>query len=120
MYLDVKRPPGNTSSDSEIVRRFSEHFVEHDWPGPRLPSVYYDPRSLTFDHASRASLHAKCVVVDSETAFVSSANFTEAAHHKNIEVGVVVRSAAFAQLLSQRFEVLAQHGVLKPIPLRRT
>ena len=52
----------------------------------------------------RASLHAKCVVVDKELAFVSSANFTEAAQTKNIEVGVTLRSAAFAKRLAEHFE----------------
>jgi len=79
--------------------------------------VYYDPRSLELDHSNRASLHAKCIVVDGETAFVSSANFTEAAQLKNIEVGVIIRSPHFARHLSQHFDALAAEGFLKPVPL---
>jgi len=91
--------------------------VNHDWPGTRLPTVYYDPRSLELDHSNRASLHAKCIVVDNETAFVSSANFTEAAQLKNIEVGVIIKSPHFARHLSQHFDALAAEAVLKPVPL---
>ncbi|MGZ3386358.1 MAG: DISARM system phospholipase D-like protein DrmC [Isosphaeraceae bacterium] len=117
MFLDVRRQPGGLESETETVRRFSEHFVNEDWPGTRLPTVYYDPRSLELDHSSRASLHAKCIVVDDETAFVSSANFTEAAQLKNIEVGVIIKSPHFATHLSQHFDALAAEGVLKPVPL---
>jgi phosphatidylserine/phosphatidylglycerophosphate/cardiolipin synthase-like enzyme len=65
----------------------------------------------------RASLHAKCVVVDNEQAFVSSANFTEAAQTKNIEVGTLIRSPTFARKLSEHFETLASTGSVKPVPL---
>jgi hypothetical protein len=41
-----------------------------------MPEVYFDPRSLETDLDRRASLRAKCVVVDKEVAFVSSAKFT--------------------------------------------
>ena len=90
MYLDIQRPHHDQSSPSELVRVFADRFVRNEWPGRRLPKLYYDPRSLETDHTKRASLHAKCVVVDEEQAFVSSANFTEAAQTKNIEVGVLL------------------------------
>jgi phosphatidylserine/phosphatidylglycerophosphate/cardiolipin synthase-like enzyme len=52
------------------------------------------------------SLHAKCIVVDNEQVFVSSANFTEAAQNRNIEVGLLVRSAVLSERLSRFFEAL--------------
>ncbi len=64
----------------------------------------------------RASLHAKCIVVDRELAFVSSANFTEAAQLKNIEVGLLIRSRPLAAKLADHFEALAEAGHLKPLP----
>ena len=99
------------------MRRFAERFTRQQWPGKRLPSLYYDPRSLETEHAERATLHAKCIVVDKEQAFVSSANFTEAAQTKNIEVGVRLRSPAFAHRLAEHFEALASSNILKPVPL---
>jgi phosphatidylserine/phosphatidylglycerophosphate/cardiolipin synthase-like enzyme len=117
MFLDVRRPPHDQSSPSELVRRFAERFVGREWPGGRLPRVYYDPRSLEADPSGRASLHAKCVVVDGREAFVSSANFTEAAQTRNIEVGVHVRSPAFARRLAEHFETLASAHLVRPVPL---
>jgi phosphatidylserine/phosphatidylglycerophosphate/cardiolipin synthase-like enzyme len=117
MYLDIQRQPHDHASPSELVRQFGERFVRKEWPGRRLPKVYYDPRSLEEDYAKRASLHAKCVVVDREQAFVSSANFTEAAHTKNIEVGVHLRSSSFARRLAEHFETLSALHKLRPVPL---
>jgi phosphatidylserine/phosphatidylglycerophosphate/cardiolipin synthase-like enzyme len=79
--------------------------------------VYYDPRSLAANPAARASLHAKCVVVDRRVALVTSANFTEAAQERNLEAGVVVRSARFAARLADHFDGLADAGLLRRLDL---
>ncbi len=120
MYLDIQRPPHDQSNPSKLVRLFAERFVHDEWPGRRLPKLYYDPRSLETDHSKRASLHAKCVVVDREQAFVSSANFTEAAQTKNIEVGAFLRSPTFARRLAEHFETLAALHILNPVPISRS
>lgn len=116
MYLDVRRPPGDTSSVAEVVMRFADRFRQYDWPKDRpLPAVYYFPLSLEDSPEKRAALHAKCVVVDSEAVFVSSANFTEAAQERNIEVGLLIRSAPLAQRIVQQFNSLAAEGLLRPV-----
>lgn len=87
-------------------------------PGQRrLPEVFYDPRSLELDSVKRSSIHAKCIVIDRKLAFVSSANFTEAAQVRNIEVGALIHSERFAVRLDERFEVLAKAGLLCRIPV---
>jgi phosphatidylserine/phosphatidylglycerophosphate/cardiolipin synthase-like enzyme len=121
LYLDVHRAHQDTSLDSELLRRFARRFVDEDWPtGFPLPEVYYDPRSLATDTAKRSSLHAKCVIVDRRVAFVTSANFTEAAQERNIEAGVVVRSPRFAARLADHFGALADAGLLKRVALPNT
>jgi phosphatidylserine/phosphatidylglycerophosphate/cardiolipin synthase-like enzyme len=35
-------------------------------------------------------IHAKCVIADQRQALITSANFTEAAQKRNIEVGLLV------------------------------
>ena len=120
MFLDIQRPPHDRSSSSEIVRRFAERFTRQEWPGRRLPRLYYDPRSLEVEPVKRASLHAKCVVIDRELSFVSSANFTGAAQTKNIEVGILLRSPAFARRLTEHFVMLASSHVLKRVPISIT
>src|SRR5208337_3365196 len=97
--------------------RFSEEFTSNQWPGERRPEIFYDPRSLETDHERRASLHAKCIVVDNDQAFVTSANFTTAAQQKNIEVGVLIRSKSLAARLGSHFQSLAAAGLLAPIPM---
>jgi phosphatidylserine/phosphatidylglycerophosphate/cardiolipin synthase-like enzyme len=87
-----------------------------EWPGSRLPDVHYDPRSLDPEAPKRSSLHAKCVVVDESVAFISSANFTEAAQVRNIEVGVLIRSVPFARQLAAHFIGLADQHVLERLP----
>ena len=59
----------------------------------------------------RSSLHAKCVVVDAEHVFVSSANFTEAGQERNIEVGLNIRSEWLAKRLIRHFKLLHEHGL---------
>lgn len=112
LCLDIRRPAGDTSDAAGVARRFVAQFRERDWPGDRLPAIYYDPRSISLDRDQRASLHAKCIVVDERIAFVSSANFTEAAQERNIEVGVVIQSSEVAARLARHFLALMQSGVL--------
>jgi phosphatidylserine/phosphatidylglycerophosphate/cardiolipin synthase-like enzyme len=80
------------------------------WPGTALPTVYYDQRALVTAGPTRASMHAKCVVVDDSVAFVTSANFTEAAQARNVEAGALLRGAGFARALSAQFTALVRHG----------
>ncbi|MGJ8720440.1 MAG: DISARM system phospholipase D-like protein DrmC [Salinibacterium amurskyense] len=56
--------------------------------------------------------HSKVVIVDSAAALVTSANFSEAAAHKNLEVGVLIRDPKFASKLRQRFSSLRTAGYL--------
>lgn len=115
--LDIARKPTDTSLASEIVRRFAGEFVRKHWPGKRLPDVLYDPRALAGRWEDRASLHAKCVIVDRRIAIVTSANFTEAAQRKNIEAGVLIRYQPFVTRLSDYFLALRSSGQLVPCPL---
>lgn len=61
--------------------------------------MYYDPRALELDGV----LHAKAIAADDEVVFVTSANLTEAAFDRNIEVGLLVRDRAMAATLSSHF-----------------
>jgi phosphatidylserine/phosphatidylglycerophosphate/cardiolipin synthase-like enzyme len=80
-----------------------------------LPKVFYDPRSLDLDAQKRACLHAKCIVVDGEAVFISSANFTEAAQERNAEVGLLVRSCWLAERLVLHFNMLLAGNLVVPV-----
>lgn len=111
MFLDIQRKPGDTSSSAELVRRFAHRFQTDEWPiGSPTPEVFYDPRALSTDRIKRAALHAKCVVADGQEVFVSSANFTEAAQERNIEIGLLLHSTAIAERLTHFFDALCATG----------
>jgi hypothetical protein len=118
MFLDIRRPWGDATPASELVWKFVTHFRTQEWPGERVPDLCYDPRSLEDHKDERSSLHAKCIVVDRRTAFVTSANFTAAAQTRNIEVGALIRSPVFAEELHRHFERLLMSGQLVAVPGR--
>ena len=59
--------------------------------------------------------HSKVVIVDSAAALVTSANLSEAAAYRNLEVGVLVRDPEFASKLRQRFRTLVALNTLVDI-----
>jgi phosphatidylserine/phosphatidylglycerophosphate/cardiolipin synthase-like enzyme len=89
---------------------------ENNQPWSPLPNVFYDPRSLDHSGKTRSSLHAKCIVVDRRIALVTSANFTEAAQQRNIEAGVLVRDAGFAERIAKYFDGLLELKILWSVP----
>ncbi|MGZ5441153.1 MAG: DISARM system phospholipase D-like protein DrmC [Thermoanaerobaculia bacterium] len=117
MFLNIPRALRDTTLTEQLVGRFAREFRRQHWTGARLPAIFYDPRALAIDERQRTSLHAKCVVVDSTTAFVTSANFTEAAQLRNIEVGALVHDEVFSRSLVEQFEHLVRMGAAERVPL---
>ena len=64
------------------------------------------------ERGKSVALHAKCVVIDEFDLFVSSANFTEAAQQRNIEVGLRLRSNVVAGRVVRFFDSLIETGQL--------
>lgn len=119
-YVNLARPYGEDDlSEQALIQRFARRFRDEVWPGARPPELFYDPRALEPGHGPRACLHAKCVVVDGRWSFVTSANFTEAAHGRNIEAGVLIEDPVFAAALTGQLHGLAASGALRPVALGR-
>jgi|SRR6516164_255392 phosphatidylserine/phosphatidylglycerophosphate/cardiolipin synthase-like enzyme len=116
LLLNIQRKKGDTTSSEQLVRRFAEKFWKTDWPGSARPSVFYDPRALE-PEGPGGVLHAKAVVADDEAVFITSANLTEAALDRNIELGVLIRDRAFALTVGGYFRSLIDRILLKPLPL---
>jgi phosphatidylserine/phosphatidylglycerophosphate/cardiolipin synthase-like enzyme len=57
-------------------------------------------------------------VIDDEVALVTSANLTEAALDRNIELGLLVRDRPLAASVSTHFQILIDRGLLLPLPDR--
>jgi phosphatidylserine/phosphatidylglycerophosphate/cardiolipin synthase-like enzyme len=117
LCLDVSRAPGDTSDSRAIITAFTTRFRQAEWPGRRAPRLFYDPRSLARGVEERSALHAKIVIADSSRALVGSANLTEAALKRNIEIGVMVSLPAFAARIRRHVEALIHQGILLPAPL---
>lgn len=116
MFLNVKRKYQDKTPASVLLRQFAETFRHQVWPGQRLPEVFHDPRTMLMTADANACLHAKCVVVDEEQFLVTSANFTEAAHLRNIEMGVAMTDKTIAKAIRSQFEMLLAQDILQRIP----
>ena len=117
LCIDIRREIGSTADVAQILKGYAAKFVETEWPGERFPRLYYDPRSLSSESGVRSALHAKCVAVDSMEALVTSANFTEAAQLRNIELGLHVKSRPIARQIEGHFYSLIRSGHLERLPL---
>ena len=115
VLLNLQRRSGDTSNPDQLVRRFAERFWTAEWPGKSRPHIYFDPRALEFDGPGGV-LHAKAVVADDEAVFVTSANLTEAALDRNIELGILARDRTLAASITAHFQGLIERGLLTPLP----
>ena len=116
VLLNLQRKHGDTSSADQLVRRFADRFWRSEWPGQSRPRVYFDPRALELDGPGGV-LHAKAVVIDDHAVFVTSANLTEAALERNIELGIMLRDRSLAACISSHFQGLIDGELLTPLPM---
>jgi phosphatidylserine/phosphatidylglycerophosphate/cardiolipin synthase-like enzyme len=117
LILNVPADAKNKVYGTAAVAKYVNSFWKYHWPWERRPAVYYDPRGSEEGLETPACQHAKCILVDDETAFITSANFTESAHAHNIELGVVFReNPALAISIRQKFESLIHNRFLKSMP----
>jgi phosphatidylserine/phosphatidylglycerophosphate/cardiolipin synthase-like enzyme len=92
-------------STTEYADAVVAWFIDAQWPfGEPCPTVHYDVR--TAERHARVSLHAKCVIVDQRYTLITSANFTDRGHSRNIEAGVVIDDVAFARRLAVQWRTV--------------
>jgi putative cardiolipin synthase len=82
------------------------------WRWPREQRLLQ--RDTTRD--SRAALHAKIIAADKRTALVSSANLTDRAYTRNLEIGVILRDPDAVGRLDEHFRRLIDNGTLELCP----
>jgi cardiolipin synthase len=86
---------GNVSVDSfAALKRCVPDALLYEWK-----------KSLTLKEPG-ASVHAKCAVADGKVAFITSANLSDAAMERNMELGVLLRGGQMPQLLDQHLMAL--------------
>lgn len=108
LVLEFKESSGGQLS-LDALRAFSEPVREqaniYHWPPDRREQ----------NPAGRpGKLHAKCAVVDAQS-LVSSANLTDDAFNRNIELGVLSKNSKAADDLWRHFDSLVQRGILKRV-----
>ena len=114
LLLNIARRRGDTTAADSLVRRFADEFWREASPGEARPRVFYDPPSVE-DDGPGGVLHAKAVVADGESVFITSANLTEAAFDRNIELGLLVRDRTLAETVIH-FRTLIEKGLLRLLP----
>jgi phosphatidylserine/phosphatidylglycerophosphate/cardiolipin synthase-like enzyme len=107
-FADIPRVDGPDTPEA-CVRRWADDFFRLNWQFALRPTILFDPRAV--EREAYASLHAKCVVVDERWALVTSANFTNRGHDRNIEVGVLVDDPFFASSLVAQWRSAWAAGV---------
>ena len=117
LILNVPPDDKNGLYEAAAVDKCAKTFWKYHWPWARKPAVFYDSRGPQKTPSLPACQHAKCILVDGATAFITSANFTESAHERNIELGVLFRdNPRVAESIRSKFGSLIQNGFLKPLP----
>jgi phosphatidylserine/phosphatidylglycerophosphate/cardiolipin synthase-like enzyme len=76
--------------------------------------IYFWKRDPRDPHAV---MHVKCVIVDREKLFVSSANLTKNALKENMELGILLNDAQSAKMVSSHFEQLIAAEILFPFDI---
>lgn len=103
LILETSADGGLTVDAAEAFRALRGSARFYRWPLEQR-----DPRV-----SGAARLHAKCAIRDQCEVLVTSANLTGAAINDNMELGVVIRSAAVAGRLHRHFRLLIEDGVLE-------
>ena len=119
LILNVPADGSNGVYGGAAVYKCARAFWKYHWPWAKRPNVFYDPRGPEKAEGMSACQHAKCILVDGATAFITSANFTESAQERNIELGVLFRdNPRVAESIRSKFESLIHNEFLKPFPRR--
>jgi phosphatidylserine/phosphatidylglycerophosphate/cardiolipin synthase-like enzyme len=111
-FVDVQQPSQPPADPLVHAQTILQTWLDSNWRfGAPYPEVYCDLRGLQ-PGPPWSSLHAKCVAVDGERAFVSSANFTGRGQERNIEVGALLYDRTFAGQLERQWLGLIGAGLV--------
>ncbi len=78
----------------------------------------WEPTLLDQNHPDHAAMHAKAAIADERVALVTSANLTEHALDRNMELGLLVRGGDVPRALAEHFDGLMKDRVLVPAAVR--
>jgi phosphatidylserine/phosphatidylglycerophosphate/cardiolipin synthase-like enzyme len=97
-------------SEGQLTRDAIEAFRKI--PAARTRLYYWPLAKRERNQAGRpGKLHMKCAIVD-DVALIGSANLTDDAFNRNMELGMLVREKATVETLAEHFRELIHRGVL--------
>jgi tetratricopeptide (TPR) repeat protein len=101
-------------SEGQLTRDASAAFQGVPLSRTRL---YYWPLAKRERNAAGrpGKLHVKCAIVD-DTALISSANLTDDAFNRNMELGLLIREPATVISLAEHFSELIRSSILLKVP----
>lgn len=116
----------------KLLDEARQDFIKSWGAGNPLPQVYYFPLSLwragdpgVPPEALQALtgvgdfefpvLHTKCVIADRGLALVTSANLSDSAQKRNLELGVLIKNYAYASKICNYFDGAIKTKVLLPL-----
>jgi phosphatidylserine/phosphatidylglycerophosphate/cardiolipin synthase-like enzyme len=86
-------------------------------PLEKTTILYWPIQRRERNNAGRpGKLHAKCAIID-DTAVVSSANFTDDAFNRNMELGILLKEPALVELLCSHFVELHRRAIFRRFDL---
>lgn len=104
-----------TEDDSAGQLSFDAVKAFGDFPINEIVVLQWPRASRETNQAGRpGKLHAKCAVVD-DTVLVGSANLTDDAFSRNMEMGLTTRDQRLADQVVAHFRELQSQGILQPI-----
>jgi phosphatidylserine/phosphatidylglycerophosphate/cardiolipin synthase-like enzyme len=110
IFVDIDGDTPDPSQADAFAGAFIDAWFRRVWTfGLPKPDIFYDPRTAISGHTPGhewATLHAKCIVVDDERSFITSANFTDRGQSRNIEAGVLIEDRAFSEELAGHWRQL--------------
>jgi phosphatidylserine/phosphatidylglycerophosphate/cardiolipin synthase-like enzyme len=113
LFVDIDGVAATAAGATAFATAHIDRFFQTVWVfGSPKPEVFYDPRTAA-PGPPWASLHAKCIIVDDARSLITSANFTDRGQTRNIEAGVLIEDAYFAEELGGQWRKLVSAGMVK-------
>jgi phosphatidylserine/phosphatidylglycerophosphate/cardiolipin synthase-like enzyme len=117
---------------AQIFDETRADFIDAWGKESELPDIYYYPVSLwksedpgipevvaqaRQDIGKREFpvLHTKCIIADRSLALVTSANLSDSAQRRNLELGVLIKNPSYASKICNYFEGAIKTKVLLPL-----
>ena len=116
--------PSDQRSDEERIQDLNLA-LQKAWPQElAFPEIWYESPTTASSHYAqvpqRQSQHSKVVIADARVALIGSANLSQAAYERNIEVGCLIRSSEHVTELLKFFKQVKSAALLSTLHLQAT